>query len=69
MVPAAIAVNTPDEEPIVPVPAVTELHVPLPVLLLKAAVRPEHTVVLPLIADGRLLMVTVFVAVQPAGKV
>ena len=38
-------------------------------LLLKVVVRPEHTIELPLIADGRLLIVTVLVAVQPAGKV
>ena len=61
--------NTPEEGSIVPAASAAELHAPPAVLLLNAVVRPAHTVAFPLIADGRLLIVTVTVAMQPAGNV
>jgi len=45
------------------------LHVPPAVALLNAVVEPTHTLVVPAMAAGSGLTVTVVVTAQPVGKV
>ena len=55
----------------VPTPALVllALHTPLPVVQLSVVVNPAHTIIVPVIAAGTGFTVTVFVLMQPVGKV
>jgi hypothetical protein len=46
-----------------------ELHVPLPVASLIVVVLPEHTLVVPVMADGVVFTVTVVDVLQPVERV
>ena len=65
-VPAPIPVTTADDEPMVAIELLEELHVPPPASV-KADVRPTQTIVFPVIAEGNGFTVTVAVAVHPVG--
>ncbi len=64
-VPPAIPVITPVEEPTVATAVLLLVHVPLPAASVKVIVDPAQTGVLPEIAAGRALTVTVVVVIQP----
>ena len=67
-VPAVTPVTTPEPEPTVAL-ALLLLHVPLPVASLSVVVRPTQTFIVPVMAAGSGLMVTMVVLIQPVGNV
>ena len=69
VVPAAIPLSNPDDEPIVAVPDEPELHVPPARESLKVVENVVHRSVVPVIAEGSGFTVSVVVAVQPVGNV
>ena len=68
VVPIEIAVRLP-VDPIVAIAGNVELHVPPFVLLPKLVVEPWHTLVVPLITEGKLFTVIVLVATHPVDNV
>lgn len=68
-VPADMPVTTPVVAPIVATPGLLLLHVEVPEASVRVEVEPTHNVVVPDIADGSGLTVTVAVAIQPVGSV
>jgi hypothetical protein len=68
VVPAAIAVATPDDEPMEATPALLLLQVPPATLPFNVVVEAKHTIVEPVIA-GVGFTVICFVALQPAAVV
>jgi hypothetical protein len=67
-VPGITPVVTPDVMPTVAMLVALLLHVPPAVVLLNVVVLPAHTVVVPTIEEGKLMVMVVVVA-QPAGVV
>ena len=66
--PGVIPPTTPVDEPTVAMDPLLLVHVPPPASL-KPIFDPVHTVLAPLIADGKGLTVTGNVAIQPVGNV
>jgi hypothetical protein len=67
-----VPVDIPDTIPVLPIVAIKgdeELHVPPVVVLVKAVVRPVHTLVVPVIGAGTGLTVSVRVLKQLVGNV
>ena len=62
-------VTMPDEEPIEAVVSGVMLQIPPPVPLLKLSVAPVQTCVVPVIAPGAVVTVTITFAEQPVGNV
>ena len=59
------AAKTPEVKPMLPYVAGDEVHEPPATTSDKVSVRPSHTTVLPRMADGDGLTVTVTLALQP----
>ena len=67
-VPGPAPMTLPDSEPAVAMAVAPELHIPPVVLLLKTVAEPAHTVVIPVMAAGNPLTVTVLTDIQPVGR-
>lgn len=67
VVPAATPVTTPDEL-MVAAAVLLLLHTPPPVFV-SVVVKPTHTFIVPVVADGSAFTVTSVVAVQPVVSV
>ena len=63
--PVLMPVTTPVLVPNVAIAVLLLLHAPAPEASVKANEKPGHTGVLPVIADGKGITVTVVVAIQP----
>ena len=57
-VPVETPDTTPSETPMVATPVASLIHVPPPVLLLNVEEEPTHKLVVPVIAEGAVLIVT-----------
>jgi len=68
VVPKATPVTTPEPEATVAMPVLPLTHVPPDVASVRLVLAPTHTLVMPVIAFGVKLTVTVVVVVHPVGK-
>lgn len=68
-VPGATPFTLPDERPTVAIKVLLLAHVPPVVVLVNSVACPAHTVIAPVMPDGKGFVVTTLVAEQPVGKV